>query len=307
MRRFLAVFCLFVILSCQEEITPILKPNNQTGGNTGGSAPDETPVAGKYANCLSVLSNTTLDIVTWNIEHFPKEGTTSINLVKELILAMDADIIAVQEISNATDFATLMLGLPGYGSRLHTTPSDLRLGYIYKTSEITDFSGLTPLFTDDLSAFPRPALMATATHVSGQQVTLINLHLKCCDDGTSIPRRQAASTKLKSYIDTNLANASVVVLGDYNEDITQPEGNQVFTNFVNDATNYKFADMAIATGGAGGWSYPSWPSHLDHILITNELFSKVYVTKTVPFNNCESSYYGNASDHRPVMIRLNTN
>jgi endonuclease/exonuclease/phosphatase family metal-dependent hydrolase len=313
MRRFLAVFCLFIILSCQEEITPILKPNTETGGNTGGSTADETPVAGKYANCLSVLSNTTFDIVTWNIENFPKEGATSINLVAELILAMDADIIAVQEIASATNFATLMASLPGYASRLHTTPATLRQGFIYKTSEITDLSDLTPLFTDDLCAFPRPALKVEATHVSGQVVTLINLHLKCCDDDPTascaggIDRRRQAATKLKSYIDTSLPNTSVIVLGDYNEDITQPFGNEVFTNFVNDATNYKFADMAIAQGGAGGWSYPSWPSHLDHILITNELFSKVYVTKTIPFNNCESGYYGNASDHRPVMIRLNTN
>ena len=46
-----------------------------------------------------------------------------------------------------------------------------------------------------------------------------------------------------------------------------------FKNFIDDDTNYLFADMLIAQGNSMNWSYPTWPSHLDHILITNELFA----------------------------------
>ena len=33
-----------------------------------------------------------------------------------------------------------------------------------------------------------------------------------------------------------------------------------------------FVDLEIAYGSSTNWSYPTWPSHLDHICITNELF-----------------------------------
>ena len=68
---------------------------------------------------------------------------------------------------------------------------------------------------------------------------------------------------------------------------------------LDDFENYLFTDMDIAQGNSNGWSYPSWPSHLDHILITNELFdNNPYVeviridedtTKTIEVSgpNCE--------------------
>ena len=46
----------------------------------------------------------------------------------------------------------------------------------------------------------------------------------------------------------------------------------VFDIFIKDDGNYQFVDMGIAFGSSENWSYPTWPSHLDHILISNELF-----------------------------------
>jgi endonuclease/exonuclease/phosphatase family metal-dependent hydrolase len=306
MMRLITLLLITALVACQEEITPVTTPNNPGNGN-GNPTPPDNPVPGKYANCLGVLSNTTLDVVTWNIENFPQNGNT-VPLLKEMIEAMNPDIIAVQEIGSASNFTTLINSLSGFEGII-TNSGSQRLGFIYKPAEITAFSGITELFTDDGCAFPRAALKTTITHVSGRQVTLINVHLKCCDDfsascGSAITRRTNAGIKIKSYIEQNLANASVIVLGDFNEDITQPEGNNVFTNFVNDANNFRFADMDIAEGPSSGWSYPSWPSHIDHLLITNELFDHVQEVRTLTLNSCESSYYTNVSDHRPVLLRL---
>lgn len=308
MQRFLKVLVILFAVSCQEEINPIVKPNPNPG-NGNGNNPDETPVEGKYSNCLSVLSDTTIDIVTWNIEHFPKSGSTTITYLVEMITAMNPDLIAVQEIESTTNFNYLISNLSGYSGVL-APGSGQRAGYIYKTSEIVSFEPATELFTNDNCAFPRPALKTVINHVSGKSITLINVHLKCCDDGPTsscpggIDRRQLASTALKNYIDQSLPNNAVVILGDWNDDITQPEGNNVFTNFVNDEDDYLFADMEIAEGSNSYWSYPSWPSHLDHILITNELFDQVHLTKTIRFGGCESNYFDVVSDHYPVMLRL---
>ena len=62
--------------------------------------------------------------------------------------------------------------------------------------------------------------------------------------------------------------------------------------------------MAIAEDESLGWSYPSWPSHIDHILITNELFGNHIETTTLKFTECNNSYSFAVSDHRPVMVRL---
>ena len=46
-----------------------------------------------------VGSNETLDIITWNIQNFPKNELT-INYIKESIDSLNVDIIALQEIES---------------------------------------------------------------------------------------------------------------------------------------------------------------------------------------------------------------
>lgn len=305
MKKLLVLLFVVALVSCQEEITPLFEPETENPGENPGEEPEDcelpafTPVVGKYANCIPQMDASTFDIVTWNIEQFPKTGNT-ISMLAEMIPTLNADIIAVQEIGTLINFNNLVAALPGWSGVL--SGGSLKTGYLYKNSEVTVSAATYPL--SDASAFPRSPMFITATHTSGLAVTLINLHLKCCDDGNSIDRRRSASTQLKTYIDANLSNAAVVVLGDFNEDITQPEGNNVFENFVNDDDNYEFADMNIAKCASANWSYPSWPSHLDHILITNELFTKVSDVRVVRLNECEGGYYTTVSDHRPVLMRL---
>ena len=69
--------------------------------------------------------------------------------------------------------------------------------------------------------------------------------------------------------------------------------------------------MDIANGNSSNWSYPSWPSHLDHILITNELFDELQHNSTVietikvdDYVGGWSSYDTNISDHRPVAMKF---
>lgn len=303
MKKIVALLFITVLFSCQEEITPIIKKGNPTVNPEPEpedcELPTVTMVAGKYANCIPLLSTSSFDIVTWNIEQFPKTGNT-ISMLAEIIPTLNADIIAVQEIGSTTNFNLLVAALPGWSGVV--SGGSLKTGYLYKNSEVTVSAVTYPLV--DASAFPRQPMFITATHTSGLVVTLINLHLKCCDDDDSIPRRKSASDKLKAYIDTNLSTQAVVMLGDYNEDITQPEGNNVFKNFVDDEDNYEFADMTIAECSSAYWSYPSWPSQLDHMLITNELFNKVKDIRVLRLNECEGGYYSTISDHRPVLMQL---
>ena len=47
-------------------------------------------------------------------------------------------------------------------------------------------------------------------------------------------RRYTANLLLKQYIDTNLSNAAVFVVGDLNDILTDPDPHNVFSPFLND-------------------------------------------------------------------------
>lgn len=70
--------------------------------------------------------------------------------------------------------------------------------------------------------------------------------------------------------------------------------------------------MDIAEGDSEDWSYPTWPSHLDHLLLTEELFDELNdascVVESVKIDeyldNGWWEYENYVSDHRPVGIRF---
>ena len=47
---------------------------------------------------LNIGADSSLDIITWNIEHFPKQGEITVKYLMEIIDSIDVDIIAMQEI-----------------------------------------------------------------------------------------------------------------------------------------------------------------------------------------------------------------
>ena len=245
----------------------------------------------------------TLTVVTWNIEYFPKAGTTTINKVAEIIESMDADVIALQEIADESAFDQLDNLLTEYEGKFYDVRYGQELAFLFKSSEITSISALTDIYSTDRDAFPREPVLVTITHSNGLEVTLINIHLKCCGGTGSdeANRREAASIKLEDYVDTNKPTNNVIILGDWNDDINDGP----FNNFIANDENYQFADMPIALGSSDFYSYPfssQYLSHLDHILITNELFDNLISVETLRIDQeiGASFYESNISDHRPV-------
>jgi exonuclease III len=270
-------------------------------------------------NDLSFGTDTTLELVTWNIEHFPKNGDITVNYVQQIIENIDADIYAFQEIDDTVSFKYMLADLPQYHYYFMTSYY-AGLAFIYK-HEVIQINDIYEIYTSYpyWNPFPRsPKIMDF--NFDNQNFFAINNHFKCCGDGylnqtdsdDEEARRYLASNLSKSYIDTYLPDKSVFLLGDLNDRITDPNPNNVFINFLNDSENYLFADTDIATGSSTNWSYPSWPSHLDHILITNELFDETqnssYEIKTLKIeqylSNGWNEYEANVSDHRPVGIKI---
>ena len=163
--------------------------------------------------------------------------------------------------------------------------------------------------------------MVMDLNFAGGNYFIINNHFKCCGDGVldlndefdEENRRYTAMNLLKAYIDENLSNEKVIVLGDLNDDISEPHLNNVFQDVLNDSDSYQFVDLSIAQGNSSEWSFPNWPSHLDHILITNELFEGLdsIEVRTIKIDDYIDGgwdeYDQNISDHRPVAMKINFN
>lgn len=276
-------------------------------------------VPSQSINDLYFGTENTFEVMTWNIESFPKNGQTTIDYTSQIIEALDVDFIAIQEINNETNFNQLKTDLTNYSGFIESTDYDglaflykantIQINYVYRIFETSDY----------WNTFPRAPMVIDITY-NNQQLFIINNHLKCCGDGyldsgntaDEEYRRYQALSLLKSYIDTNLANENVILLGDLNDSLSDRENNNVFQNLIDDSSNYFFTDYNIANGTNTEWSYPSWPSHLDHILITNELFDEFQLPsatiETIKIDNYLSGgfseYDENVSDHRPVALKL---
>ena len=268
---------------------------------------------------LEFGSDTTLDIVSWNIEWFPKNSLTA-TYVEKILKNLNADIYALQEIEDTILMKQVISNISGYEAYFKSSYYG-GLAYIYNSNTIS-VNDQFEIFNSQQywNAFPRSPQVLDCNH-KGKNYILINNHFKCCGDGLlnlnssndEENRRKQAANYLKQYVDNNFSLNNVIVLGDLNDNLVDPNVHNVFINIINDTLNYLFTDINIAQNNTGNWSYPSWPSHLDHILITDELFqnfthssSKIEVIKLDEYMSGWNNYENNVSDHRPIGLKLQT-
>ena len=222
-------------------------------------------------NDLYFGTDTTFDIISWNIEWFPKNNNTA-NKVQEILTRLEADVYALQEIDDTTLLKQVVSNIPGYECHFQSSYYG-GLAYVYNTNTI-QINSKYEIFTSQpyWNAFPRSPQILDCNFM-GDNYIIINNHFKCCGDGVlninhysdEENRRLQAVTFLKQHIDNTLSNKRVILLGDLNDELTDNSVNNVFQDFIIDNNNYLFTDIQIAQGNSADWSYPTWPSHLDHL------------------------------------------
>lgn len=277
-------------------------------------------------NVSSIGESDKIEIVTWNIEHFPKASYTT-EYVKAIIEDLGADVFMLQEIQSRDSLAVMLNNMDGYNYLIQPTGTSLNLAVIYR-SDFVNIKSSYELFVEDPYFFAgRPPLLTKLEWQKNgvkKELTIINVHLKCCgDDSIEIDnsqdeeyRRVVACQLLHNYVFNSLNNENVIIAGDWNDAIQEPDSTNIFQIFLNDSTNFKFADMDIAIGDAANWSWQGWSSsysaiHFDHILINNNLFDELKNSGVVNIIKLEeyftegvSKYYNNVSDHRPVYLKF---
>jgi endonuclease/exonuclease/phosphatase family metal-dependent hydrolase len=144
---------------------------------------------------------------------------------------------------------------------------------------------------------------------------VINNHLKCCGDGDLIVgdhgdeeyRRFVAGEMLEAWIATEATGRAVVMVGDLNDRLDDDPADNVFQMFFDRPDLYRFADWAIAIDPShAGWSWGPGESHLDHILVTDELFPALGPCRTMRLDLAlpGGTYETTISDHLPVTLVL---
>ncbi len=301
-RYSLLLLILLTLLSCKD---------GESSFNNGIDGP-EPPDNEEF---IAIGSSDTFEAVTWNLHYFPSDDTETIDLLKNLIPEIGADVYAIQEVDNRSAFYDLVDLIPDYEGVVMNSDSYLNLGFIYNTREVNVVSHEEIMPWEDYF-FVRIPLML---HVEWQgfDVSLINVHFKANDDGFSDDnRRRESCNLLDEYISQYYSDRNVIVLGDMNDELTDPVNDNVFTTLLSQPEKYLFADMAIAESmSTGNASYPSYPSHIDHILVTNELYPALEqsssLVKTLLVENFieggMGTYRNYISDHRPVAIKLDLN
>lgn len=293
----------------------------------GGCGETDKSVAPPPANPFAAArigTDSTLEVATWNIENFPKAGATTIERVRQVVEALAVDIIAVQEISTDAGggpaFDAVVAALDGWGGARATSDSYQNLGFIYRETGGLQVTATYEIFAagDYSREFPRAPFVLEATW-NGASVLVVCNHLKAGGNGVLAPddawdeetRRRDACLLLEEFVEIQFPAHRVFIVGDLNDELTDLPPNNVFQNFLDDPAGWRFADLAIAQGPSDGWSYPGWPSHLDHVLITSELFAALEspgaVTVVAPLAAALGSFSKfdtEVSDHLPVVVRL---
>ena len=155
---------------------------------------------------LSFGTDSTFEVMTWNIEWLPKNGQTTVDYLVEIIEALDVDLLAIQEVDNIDVFEQLIESLDAYDGYLESSYF-AGLAYIYKPGTI-QINDIYEIYTTSpyWSPFPRSPMVMDIDFMN-ERFIIINNHFKCCGDGilnSSNPddeetRRYTASNLLKDY------------------------------------------------------------------------------------------------------------
>ncbi len=274
------------------------------------------PVPDNPFEAARVGTDSTLEVMTWNLETFPLNGDVTVGLAAQAIAGVQADIVGIQEIYSCRGcdgrvaFDQLVSSLDGWEGYQSTDNDFMDLGFLWREQADLVVESFTDIFTgwEYNDPFPRAPLVMQARW-RDEPIVLINNHYKCCDDG--VERRRSANLLLQQYVADVYPDVKVIILGDLNDSLTDQPASNVFTNFLEDTANWYFADLPIAEADQVV-SYPSYGSHIDHILVSNELFpARAKAGYLVQVMTLEqhitggiSAYYRDLSDHRPVVLRM---
>ena len=317
---------------------------------------EDLPCAEKYqpsGDDLGIPKTETFDIVAWNIEWFGDENNSPAagspnaddiqkDSVKTILLKLDADIIAVEEITDLALFDQMVNELTGYDYILSNATSypgsadAQHVGFIYKTSTVVPdtlesralLSTIHPLYNGGdasaLTGYPddptrfwasgRLPYMLVAD-VTNNDVTkrlhVVAVHARANSGSDAQARydmRKYDVEVLKDSLDAHFADANLIMLGDYNDDLDFTVAD--ITSTVSSYEAYMvdtaaYEPLTLTLSEQGFRSYVFRENMIDHIIVSDELADEFIPTSArVGYEFYDSDYSSTVSDHLTVSARF---
>lgn len=289
-------------------------PNNGNNNNGGGSTIE--PIA----KSDSVAPDDTLEAVTWNLKWFgdtrqgPSDDRRQTKNILQVTDSLKADLYAFEEVYDQGALDSLVKYMQGYHGFVATAyPRDQHTSFVYNTQTIDSVSsGIITEGQDehDWASGRYPFYFSFKYHFNGTTVPIyaVAIHAKAGSGKDDYDRRKAAAQSLYTYLTNQKPDAKIIFLGDYNDDVDESIYNGAETPyqpFVGDQNHYLVVSKSLSDSHQA--SETNYPSTIDHITISNELFP-FYVNGSVAvFQHAEDfiSNYGNStSDHYPVWAKF---
>jgi len=244
---------------------------------------------------------------------------------RDVMLEAGANLWGMVEMVDVADFDTLKAQLPGFSGFLSnnasfvtgsTSPygaSTQKLGILYDSSLSFQSAELLRIGSESDFGNRPPLRVNFTTEIQGTQTPLVAIvvHMRAESADPTGPRaaRERASAALKEYLDQNLSQTHVLVIGDWNDDVDEsitldPDTQQPlptpYQDFVSDPSGYTFITRELSL--AGDDTSIGFENVVDHTLASNEVAARylpdtaevIYADQWVP------DYLNTLSDHRPV-------
>lgn len=272
-----------------------------------------------YFNHTTIEKDLTFDVVTWNIEWFgdatnatTNNVQTQLDRVKTMILELDADVYAFQEITNLEIWNQLVSELEGYAGVVSPEASQgadeyagaQKLTFLFKTATVDTLKTRALLtgvdVNNDLPDYPGddptrfwasgryPFMMDIVTNIDGveREISLINVHARSNGGGESSGNPRYAMRRydvevLYDSIEAYYSDKSIILLGDYNDDLDETVADTGAatvpdsgeSSFFQFITDPNYRATTLPLSEAGMRSFIYNENVIDHVTISNELFT----------------------------------
>ncbi|MCX7929485.1 MAG: DUF5689 domain-containing protein [Chlorobi bacterium] len=273
----------------------------------------------------TIPKDATLDVTTWNLLWFGSTDTTlgvsnkqrQFTSVRIALDTMRSDIYAFQEVVTASVLDSLAIAVQGsYQGLLAPIEQQQKMAYLVNRSAVTIIeSGLAVNGGSQAWASGRFPFRLTARCSSGgvaRRILLFNIHAKATGDSTTAQddwrRRKTDAETFHDYLNTFYASDPVIILGDFNDDVTTsvvtPNATP-YASFIEDSTRWRVLTKPMSELGLRSYIGSTINARmLDHIIVSDELFGAIHRTYLEAPNAFLSSYTSTVSDHLPVTLRI---
>lgn len=251
-----------------------------------------------------------LSVATWNIEWFqhpdrgPVDDALQFERALEVLDQVSADLVALQEISDAARFDELLERRPDYGGVVtqHAWPQQLALLYRKRELELASTGAIVGL--DDAG---RPPLAVELAHVTGGRCLVVVVHAKAGNAPADRARRRAFAEGLAQELGEWAGEWPRIVLGDFNDQLADTGRSGQTSPY-----DVLLADTGLvaptASLEATAESSTVWGDTVDHVLV-DPAWLEAPTAGDVDVLRDEllarnPRHAEEVSDHFPVRVRL---